>query len=205
MEKKLTEQESLQIITGIIRQAQNNFQKGKGNIIMFWGYLVAFTALLNFVLAFVLGNQSFLVWFLMIPGWLVAYFMRKKIDQSAIVKTHIDRIVNSIWAAFGISVAILQLVFWGMYYYHNEILQFNMMAPIVLLFTGAACYVSGKAYRFQPILYGGFIFWAGAIVCLLILPQVPFHFLVVAICMVFGYIIPGWKLNKKAEENVQGT
>jgi hypothetical protein len=206
MKTKLTEQESLEVITQMIQQAQNNFQKGDGNVIMFWGYLVAFTALLNFALAFALpGSQSNLVWLLMIPGWMVAFFMRRKTDRSAIVKTHIDRIINSTVIAFGISVAILQFVFWAMYYYFDEIRQFSMMAPVVLLFTGAAHYVSGKAYRFQPYVYGGFIFWLGAIVCLLILPNVQFHFLVLAICMVFGYIIPGGKLNKKNKEIVQGT
>jgi len=203
MKTKLTEQESLQMIAQMIWQAQNNFKKGAGNIIIFWGYLVAFTALLNFALVFVLpGSQSALVWFLMIPGCLVSYFMQRKIDRSSIVKTHIERIVISTWIAFGIAAVILQLVFGAMYYYFDEVRHYTMMAPVSLLLIGVAQFISGKAYRFQPYVNGGFIFWSGAIICLLILPKVPFHFLILAVCMVFGYIIPGRKLNKKAEKNV---
>lgn len=202
METKFTEQESLQVIDQMIRQAQNNFRKGAGNITIFWGCLVAFTALLNFLLAFKLpGSQSCVVWFLMIPGWIVSYFMNKRIDRAAIVRTHIDRVVILTWFAFGVSIVILQFVFWSVAYYFDEYKHFTMMTPVILLFTGSAQFVSGKAYRFKPYTYGGIIFWLGAIICLLIIPKVMFHFLVLTVCMVFGYIIPGWKLNKKAKEH----
>jgi hypothetical protein len=202
METKFTEQESLQMITQMIQQAQNNFRKGAGDITIFWGYLVTFTALLNFALAFVCPAQSAWVWLLMIPGWIVTYFMGRKIGKTAVVKTHIDRIIISIWAAFFVSVMILLLAFWTMAYYFNMLQQFTMLTPLILILTGTGQFISGKAYRFQPYVYGGFIFWLGAIVCLVILPKVPFHFLILSVCMVFGYIIPGLKLNKKAKENV---
>ena len=202
METKLTEQESLQMITQMIHQAQNNFKKGAGNLMIFWGYVVAFASLSVFVLSFFIGNLANLVWFIFIPTWIITFFMIQKTDRSAIVKTHIDQIYKSIWIAFAISNAILQFVFWAVYYYFDVTLQFTMMTPIVLILTGAAQFISGKVYRFQPYIYGGYIFWLGAIVCFLILPKVQYHFLVLAISMVFGYIIPGMKLNKKAEENV---
>jgi hypothetical protein len=202
METKFTEQESLQTITQMIHQAQNNYRKGAGNITVFWGYLVVFTALLNFALSFVCPAQSALVWLLAIPGWFVTYLMMKKIDHSSIVKTHIDRIIISIWAAFFISVMILLFAFWALHYYFHIFQHFTMLTSIILILTGTCQFIAGKAYRFKPYVYGGIVFWLGAIVCFLILPKVPFHFLVLTVCMVFGYIIPGLKFNKKAEENV---
>jgi hypothetical protein len=76
------------------------------------------------------------------------------------------------------------------------------MAPITLIFCGIAQIITGKAFRFRPYVIGGIIFWLGAIVCTLILPKILYHFLILAICMVLGYIIPGLMLNKKAKENV---
>ena len=198
----MTEQEGLQVITQMIKQAQNNFQKGSGNIIIFWGYLVAIGALLDFVLSFKFGNKANLIWLIMIPGFFVNYFMLKKIVRSAIVITHIDHIVNSVHVAFTVSAIVLQFTFWSLYYYYGAVLQFNMMMSVVLLFAGVAQYITGKAYRFRPYINGGIIFWLGAVVCFLILPYVLFHFLILAVCMVFGYIIPGLMLNKKAKENV---
>ncbi len=203
METKFTEQDSLQLINQMIQQAQNNFQKGAGNITIFWGCLVAFTALLNFTLAFVFpGAQSCYVWFLMVPGWIVSYLMGRKEDRSAIVKTHIDRIIHSTWLAFGISMVILQFVFWSVAFYFDEYRHFTMMTSVILIFTGAAQYITGKACRFRPYVYGGFIFWLGAVICFIILREVPFHFLILTVCMVFGYIVPGYKLNVKAKEHV---
>ena len=203
MESKLTEQESLQMITQIIHQAKNNFRKGVGNIAMFWGYLVAFEALLCFAINLLLpGIQSAWVWLLGIPGLFVSYLMSKKIKREAIVKTHIDQIVSSIWIAFILSIVVLQLAFWAVCYHFETGHHFSMITTVTLLFTGAAQFTTGKAYRFQPFVYGGYIFWLGATVCLFILPQTSIHLLVLAVCMIFGHIIPGWKLNQKAEENV---
>jgi hypothetical protein len=203
MEAKLTEQESLQMITQIIHQAQNNFRKGTGNITIFWGFLVAFAALLCFAINLLLPDiQSAWVWLIVLPGWVVTYLMSRKIKRAAIVKTHIDRIFNSIWIAFTISIIFLQLVFWAAYYQFDIVPHFFMMTPITLLLTGVAQFTAGKAYRFQPYIYGGYIFGLGATVCLFILSQPSIHFLVLAVCMVFGCIIPGWKLNQKAEEDV---
>ncbi len=203
METKFTEQQSLALINEMIDQARNNFRKGAGNITIFWGCLVAFTALLNFSLAFVLpNNQSCLVWFLMIPGWIVSYFMRTKIDETGIVRTQIDRIINATWMAFGISIVLLLLTFWGVSYHFKIYQHFTMLNSVILMMTGAAQFITGKACRFKPYVYGGYIFWAGSLICIIILPYVVFHFLVLTVTMLFGYIIPGVKLNKKAEGHV---
>ncbi len=203
METKFTEKESLALISEMIEQTRNNFQKGAGNITIFWGYLVAFTALLNFALTFVLpGSKSCFVWFLMIPGWIISYFMHKKIDCSAIVKTHIDQIINSIWIGFGISMVILQFVFWSVAYYFHSYMHFTMMTSVILIFTGVAQFITGIACRFKPYVYGAFIFWLGSVICFIILPHISYHFLILTVCMLFGYIMPGYKLNKKAKEHV---
>ena len=202
METKFTEQESLQMITQMIQQAQNNFKKGAGNLTIYWGCLLTFIVLLHFALAFVIGNKAAFVWVLMLPGWIVASYIQKRIVRSAIVKTPIERVINYTWVAFGISTGLLQLVFWAMYYHFGTFQQFVMEAPLILIMSGGAQLISGIAYRFRPFIIGGIIFWVGAIACLLILPQVLFHLLIMAICMIFAYIVPGLRLNKKAKENV---
>ena len=191
------------MITQIIQQAQNNFRKGAGNIAIFWGCLVTFEAFLCFAINLLLPDiQSVWVWLLGIPGLFVSYLMSKKIKREAIVKTHIDRIVSSIWTAFIVAIVVLQFAFWAVCYQFEIGQHFSMMTTVTLLFTGVAQFTTGKAYRFQPFIYGGYIFWLGATVCLFILPKNSIHLLVLAVCMVFGHIVPGWKLNRKAEENV---
>ena len=58
METKFTEQESLAIISKMIEQARNNLQKGSGNSMIFIGLSVAFTAILNVILALVFLSKG---------------------------------------------------------------------------------------------------------------------------------------------------
>ena len=66
METKFTEQESLVIINEMINRTRNNIQKGSANSMIYNGYAVAFTAILNFILLLLLPeadrNWSFSVW-----------------------------------------------------------------------------------------------------------------------------------------------
>ncbi|MDR2293050.1 MAG: hypothetical protein LBE11_06200, partial [Prevotellaceae bacterium] len=58
METKFTEQESMEIITEMIHRARNNVQKGAGTFMVFWGSMVALTALLNIALIYILHQMS---------------------------------------------------------------------------------------------------------------------------------------------------
>jgi len=47
--------------------------------------------------------------------------------------------------------------------------------------------------------------WLGALTCIALMwtPEpIIFQLLIMAICMFLGFVIPGYKLNKLAEENV---
>ena len=103
METKLTEQESLKIINEMIIQARNNFQKGSGNSMIFYGLLVFITAIINLILIFFLykmninPNISFWIWCIMIPGIFIGRLIDKKVERKAMVKTHLDSISSSTW------------------------------------------------------------------------------------------------------------
>ncbi|MDR2358507.1 MAG: hypothetical protein LBD87_01735, partial [Prevotellaceae bacterium] len=106
METKFTEQQSLQLITEMINKAQNNVQKGSGMFMIYWGCMTAITALLNVVLIYILWRMSmpvylsFHIWWIMAPAWIVSLILQRKRDKTAIVKSHIDNIISSVWRAF---------------------------------------------------------------------------------------------------------
>jgi hypothetical protein len=208
METKWTEQQSLEVINEMINRARNNVQKGSGNYFIFWGVLVAFTALLNLILAYSLKNpdQSFWVWILMIPGGLISYLLARKIDKSKIVKTHIDNIVACIWKGYMFSIIIFLLIVYILSYHFHTYYYFLIINPIILSLIGIAEYVTAKACRFKLLLYGAWSMWIGAITCaltLLILDEnVAAQFIILAVCMITGFVIPGYKLNKLAKQHV---
>ena len=211
METKFTEQESLTLISEMIKQARNNFQKGSGNGMIFYGTLVSILAILNVILALIFiqldinPNLSFWMWCLMIPGIFIGRLIEKKVGRKSIVKTHIDSIFSSIWSGYLYSVYVFLLIIFCIGFGKRMYDLFFLLNPVIFVLIGFAEFVSAKTYRFKPYLFGAVIMWIGALICIALMwtPQpVLFQLFVLAICMFFGFVIPGYQLNKKAKENV---
>ena len=207
MEVKFTEQQSMEVISEMIDRARNNVQKGSANSMIFWGFVIAFIAILNIILMHTLNSpyQSYWVWTLTIPCIAISYFNKRKIDRTAIVRTHIDKIVTSAWVAFGISNFIfIFLIFWMAYGWKNYQL-FMLITPVIMLMVALAQFVTAKACRFRPFLYGALVMWLGAVCCVLsyfLLKRTDIQFAILAIGMIMSFVIPGYQLNSKAKDHV---
>jgi len=209
METKFTEQESLAIINEMIDQARNNVQKGSANSMIYNGYAVALVAVLNFILLYLLPKEiqywANWVWMLMIPSSFVSRYVQSRVDRSAIVKTQIDRIIHSLWSGFSISVAVLLTILFSMSFAFHTWHYFAAITPTIMIMVALAEFGVAKACRFKPFLWGAIGFWAGALVCVfftfIVLRNGAFQLLVLAVCMIFGFVIPGYKLNKLAKES----
>ena len=211
METKFTEQESLAIISEMIKQARNNFQKGSGNDMIFSGLLVSAAAILNIILAFTFArlgietHYSFWIWCLMLPGTYIRYLIKKKAIRESMVKTHIDSIISSIWKGFRFSILVFLIVMFSIGFGKEFYDLFVLINPVILLLVGFAEFIMAKVCRFNPYLYGAFIMWLGALLCTVSLwfeNPVITQFFILTLCMIFGFVIPGYQLNKKAGENV---
>ncbi|MDR1405877.1 MAG: hypothetical protein LBI89_01560 [Prevotellaceae bacterium] len=204
MEHKFTEQESLAVISEMISRARNNVQKGAGTFMIYWGATVAAAAVLNIALAFILRgmslpvNYSFNIWWLMLPAWAVSIILKQKRGRTAIVKSHFDHIISSIWLAFGISsIIFLSAVFALSYSLHEYRYFFYLINPIVLLMSGIGEFITAKVCRFRPFLHGAVAMWAGSAACapaVIITAHggVLVQFVILAVCMTAGFVIPGY-------------
>ena len=207
MEKKFNEQDSLKLINEMITQAKNNFQKGAGNSIIFWGYSIASIAILNIVLLYIMPQPrySFWIWTLTIPLSVISRIVERKREKEVSVRSHFDRIISRTWHGFLISVVVtLSTIFLSVYCTKTWTLCI-LITPILLILTGLAQYITGIASRFTPFVIGGYTFWCGAVLSILILlvsSSSTAQFVILAISMIFGFIAPGHMLNKKAEQNV---
>ena len=206
----------------MISTAKNNLQKGMGNIFLLWGYLVAGISMANGILLLTLPHEtryySFYLWALMMFGYPLHYQLVKKREQEMLVMTYIEKIMKWVWIAFTVSILLVvtgllaATVHIVMAYpvvtpQYEFIRWFHwlFMTPFMLCLYGFALFVSGKAYNFKPLVTGGFICWAGALFLLfsihfsqiLVLEQI-----VLSICVIAGYVIPGHLLNKMDRSNV---
>lgn len=208
MEKNnFNEQDSLKLINEMISQAKNNIQVGTADGMIRAGYSASIIAVLNIILIYTLPNPylSFFAWTLMIPVTIIGHYIDKKKDRSSIVKTHIDTIISKTWLAFSCSVWILILTIISMSYILHEWTLTILIMPTILTLTGLAQYITGIACRYKPFTNAAYIFGAGAIMCVLLMLVAGEYFgvgqfIILIVCMITGFCIPGHIMNKKAKE-----
>jgi hypothetical protein len=212
MEKNFNEQESLKLIANMIAQAKDRFQKRNGNSIILWGYSIMILALVNFALLQILdaasGAYAYSVWLCTIPIFIANYLNEARKSRQAHASNYIDKLAGYVWLAFFISVLILTAaisILAGAILSPHAGLLFHLITPLIMGITGLCLFVNGKIYRFQAFVYGSAVFWTGALFSVFI-PVVwkmqGLQFVALAICMVFGFILPGYMLNRKANQDV---
>ncbi|MDR2809761.1 MAG: hypothetical protein LBB84_04285 [Tannerellaceae bacterium] len=212
MEKEFNEQESLRLITNMIADAKGRFQKNSGSNIILWGYCIAILALANFILLQVLEGEgkafAYCVWICTIPLFIVNYLNEGRKARKSNSKNYIEFIAGNVWLGFFISTMIFVasvFILSGVYRSNTSGLLFVVISPMIMSITGLCLFINGLIYRFKPFVYGSAIFWVSALLSALVLTvweMQHLQFLILSICMVFGFILPGHILYRKSKEDV---
>lgn len=185
--ENLTANQSLDLITNMINQAQGNV-RGSSFHFLLWGWVVALANLGMFVLIQLEYPRPYIVWLITIPAWLTSMYVGFKRGREERIVTHIDRITMWMWIIYGVS--IFTLVFFG------KSINWNMN-PVILLMTFVPTFISGVVLRFKPLMLGGVSMWFFAIVCFLV--DMEYQFLVGALAVIVGYLVPGYLLRSKKD------
>jgi hypothetical protein len=183
--ENLSANQSLDIITQMINQAKGNV-RGSSFHFLLWGWVIALANLGMFTLIQLQYERPYIVWLITIPAWLTSMYFGYRQGKTERIVTHIDKIVMWMWAMYG--VTIFTLIFFG-----NSI-NWNVN-PVILLMAVVPTFVSGIVIRFRPLVLGGVSIWFFAIVCFLVDAQ--YQFLVGALAISAGYLIPGYMLRSK--------
>jgi len=187
-DKELTKDESLDLIVNMIGQAKRNIAKGGSFYFLLWGWVVMLANLGHYILgAYDLYEHPYIVWLITIPAGIASAVYGARQGRNARVKSHLDRLYGLMWMA--IAVAVMTLIF----FIGN--VDTNVNATI-LLFAGLGTLNSGLMLRFKPLVLGGLALWISSIVAFNL--PITEQYLVGAIGIFAGYLIPGYLL-KKAE------
>jgi hypothetical protein len=182
----LSAEQSLHIITSMIRQAQGKAQRNTFFFLL-WGWVVALANLGMFVLSMAKSQYSYAVWAITIPAWIYTLYKAFKREETK-TTTHFDAISGCLWISFGI--CIFTIVAFGYKINYN-------INPVILLFSAIPTFVSGMILRFKPLMIGGVTFWIAGIVSFL--TPWPYQSLVGAVAITCGYLIPGYMLKNKKD------
>lgn len=197
---------SIKLIAEMISEAKNSFSKNSSKSMSYMGWYVTILALCNFawLLFFQNSNYSYLIWLLMAPISLFNSYINKKKHIEKDVITHFQKIILCIWNVYVICIILLLcIIFLSVYFTGNWIFTL-LIIPLILTLTGFAQYITGITCKFKPYTIGAFVFWGGALISILLMFWLnsAFQFIVLAICMVLGFVIPSHMLQKIVSKNV---
>jgi hypothetical protein len=130
---------------------------------------------------------------------MATYFINRRVNREALVKTHIDKIGGAVWNGFGIGIFIFYV---SIYTFAFRIEDFHVMLlinSIIMIMVGICEFATACIYRSKSWYWVAVLFWAGAVTCAFL--TVDIQLIVLAVCMVLGFVIPGHILNRQAKKS----
>ena len=199
MDTNFSHEQSLSLINEMIRRAQNNVERNYS--LIYWGYLAAAVAIVNYVLIHTLNNpnQSFLIWWIMLPAAIPGYFIERRSKRKKMVKTHFGKISGMVWVGFLISWVIFMIVLNTVCYKH-EIYRISVfITPICMIMFGMGQFITACVLRYKLLYATAALSWIGAIACAFL--NTDLHMIVFAVNMILGCAVPGHILNYQAKKS----
>lgn len=204
-ERKITEAESVEIITSMISRTKDRLVKGSGNILLMWGYVIVTVAALIWVLLVTTKNPAvnwlwFLIW---IIGGIATPVMakRKRMETGAISYT--DRLTSNMWSVVGFTAIASTFLCLGFLFVGGKD-SWSMMFAFALIIVPMAEIMQGLVIKEKSLVAGGSI---GLVIGLFTMCCISAHIVLMAtwfmplfiIAFAAMMIVPGHILNSKAK------
>lgn len=178
-ERKLTEKESLELISQMIRETRDHMERRVAYPFLIWGYL---TVTLSVIVWYVLVKTGDYHWnglWLSLPliGWPLSWALGRKEEKG--MATYMDRVIRSIWVVIGVVVLLV-----GILAFRVENVLF-----IIALLLSIGTTLTGWVIKYKPIGLAGTVSILLSFVFLFV-PGVN-QLLVFALLFVVMMVIPG--------------
>lgn len=204
-EKRMTEKESLELISQMIQRTKERTKLGDGNQLLLWGYLTAGLAAVVYAALLLTDNpQCNLLWFLLpVVGIPAMKWMKRKDRHEAHERTYVDRISAGIWniVSYAVFAGMFLCLGFTMAGYGGNCWTTMLIYAFVVVGFGAAA--QGIVIRERSLVAGGtFSIAAGGIVTCCALSGIPLLVSWVLPLYIASFalmmIVPGHAINRKA-------
>ncbi len=187
-EENFSPEQSLRLIRSMIDKAKENVSDNSFFLLL-WGWLVFAAALSQYILMVIVKwPYHGMAWNLMWVGAVISiiYGIRQEKKQQA--KTYISETMKYFGMGCGVTFTILAL-FFG----YNEMWVY--IFPVYFILYGFLSFVSGAILQFVPLRWAGAACWVIGIIS--VFTDFKSHLLLMALAVLFAYIIPGYILKKR--------
>ena len=216
-DKKLSEEESLQLITEMIHKVKGRFHES-GTSAILWGSVVGFCGLFSFLQAQLnFSTGWFDIWFLTLIAIVPQIILSIRESRKRKVLTYEESAMNAIWLVFGISIFALS-------FYNNvvpgvsenlftndglELLQRNKttgeitafhpfilsVSSVFLILYAVPTLATGLTRKFKPMIFGGILCYLLFIISCY--TTYKYDMLLHSVAAIFNWLIPGLILRNK--------
>lgn len=204
-DRKLTEKESLDVITSMIARTKERYV-GNGNILLMWGYLTMAVAIIVWIMLAVThkGSWNWLWFAIPLVGCPATCIMARRDNRGRGAITYSDKITSSLWTIFGVSEIVLTLICLGFALIGGVWCWSAMLVYSLLLAPGAEI-AQGLIIKEKCLIAGGMVGMAiGLVTLCCTVGGIPLmiNWYMPLFIIAFGamYVIPGHILNHKAKK-----
>jgi len=183
--ENLSAQQSLDIITAMIRQAKGNVSSNSFYFLL-WGWTIAVANMGVFVMfRFTEVKDPTIMFSITIVSAVISLVYGARQSRRSKSTTILDAANMWIWIGYG--VICFTIAAFGR--------QINWQVnPILITVAAVPTFVTGIMLRFKPLMFGGAALWLSGIILFLV--PIDIQFLVAAIAITIGYLVPGYLLRK---------
>lgn len=202
-EKKISERESIEIITSMIARTRERYV-GDGDIMLMWGYLTMLvTALVWITLASTQNPVWNWLWFLIpVVGGIATPIMSRKRQSKSGVKSYTDTLTSKIWTAVAIASIVAILCCFGFAFKGINCWIMMFLFPVIVV--PVVEMTQGFVVKENSFVFGGAVALVIGIfmTCCVVGKVTLFYgwalplFIIAFICMM---IIPGHIINHKSK------
>lgn len=205
-DKKLTEQESLDLIATMISRTKSRYF-GNGSILLVWGYTTIAVTLAVWIMLSLTHNPAWnWLWFLIwIIGGTLTPIIDKKQRRERGVKTTTDRMISQLWTIVGFS-AILATAFCLGFMLIAGVNSWSVMLLFALIIVSVTEMAQGVFVNESSLIWGGGIgLTAGIFTACCIAGNVPlyinWYLPVFGLSFAAMMLLPGYAINYKSRKN----
>ncbi|MBC7948236.1 MAG: hypothetical protein H7Y42_10185, partial [Chitinophagaceae bacterium] len=210
-EKQLTEKESLDLIATMINKAKDSYYDTGVGAIM-WGAVIAVCSLIRLSEIHFQYKLPFDVYLLTLVAVIPQVIISIREKKARKVKAYDDIFLDYLWLGFGICIFLMIFIVNTMFgdlrpllgeyreLTKNSAIKFEFhyhefIAPLFLLLYGFPTFVTGAAFKFRPMLWGGIFCWVCCLITLF--TTIKIDLLLTAASAVFAWLIPGIMMEKE--------
>lgn len=193
-ENQLSGEDSMKLINEMIGKAKRSYiTKGSASIV--WGTLIIICSMLTWAQIAFKFDIGFDVWLLIFAAVIPQIYFSIRERKNRNFVGHDTVTMSYVWTTFGI--CIFMLSFYNGKFHRND--PEGDVTSLFMMLYGIPTFITGGIFRFKPMIIGGLICWALAVVSMW--TTLEYDMLMMAACGLFAWLLPGVILWTKYKKN----